>query len=120
MKQYEYDIDNIFTYHSPLPEQQERYEMLRNKAKELAQLILDECSPSRERSLALTKTEEAIMWANAAIARNEAKGIINHNDKRLVGESKSKMKLCSQCQAQYIKLDSEKEMSNARKFDKYL
>jgi len=29
------------------------------------------CPDSREKSVAITKLEESIMWANAAIARNE-------------------------------------------------
>ena len=66
-----YDVDNIFTYHKPFGNQPERYEALRSKGKELASLILADIAPSRERSLALTKLEEAIFWANASIARNE-------------------------------------------------
>lgn len=34
-------------------------------------LIFESCKGSREYSLAITKLEEAVMWANAAIARNE-------------------------------------------------
>ena len=36
--------------------------------------IQGECPESREKSLAFTKLEECIMWANAAIARNEIEG----------------------------------------------
>ena len=39
--------------------------------RELAELIEACCPDSREKSLAHTKVEEAAMWANAAIARNE-------------------------------------------------
>ena len=39
--------------------------------KTMARCILDRTPKSREQSLALTKLEEAIMWANASIARNE-------------------------------------------------
>ncbi|PZM65713.1 DUF7681 family protein [Paenibacillus dendritiformis] len=64
-------IENNFKYHSPKPGQPEKYTAIREKAKELAVLI-DETTPkSREQSLALTKLEEAVMWANASIARNE-------------------------------------------------
>ena len=41
------------------------------QTKELAYLIDELCPASREKSLALTKIEESIMWANASIARNE-------------------------------------------------
>ena len=66
-----YDIDNIFCYRAPRFDQTHRYYSLREAAKSLAQDILDLTPPSREQSLALTKLEEAVMWANAAIARNE-------------------------------------------------
>jgi hypothetical protein len=65
------DIDNRFTYHAPKGTQPERYEYLRRQARNLATDIVRNCPDSRERSLALTKLEEAIFWANASIARNE-------------------------------------------------
>jgi len=65
-------VESNFTYHAPIIDQPARYEVLRNMAKGLALQILHTCPPSRERSLALTKLEEAVMWANAAIARNES------------------------------------------------
>ena len=65
------DIGRRFTYHAPKPGQPERYTQIRDTAKEFAVLLVTECPESRELSLALTKLEEAVMWANAAIARNE-------------------------------------------------
>ena len=47
------------------------YQFIGDVAKDLAQTIISNCPSSRERSLAITKLEEAIMWANASIARNE-------------------------------------------------
>lgn len=63
-------IENNFTYHPPKEGQPEKYAAIRDKAKELAYLIDDLCPDSREKSLALTNLETAIMWANAGIARN--------------------------------------------------
>ncbi|MEK4239079.1 Acb2/Tad1 domain-containing protein [Paenibacillus sp. FSL H7-0714] len=64
-------IENNFKYHAPKAGQPEIYEEIRNKAKELAELI-DEVTPkSREQSLAMTNLEQAVFWANAAVARNE-------------------------------------------------
>ena len=63
-------IENAFTYHQPQEGQPEKYEALRSKAKELAYLIDKLCPDSREKSLAMTKLEEASMWANASVARN--------------------------------------------------
>lgn len=38
---------------------------------QLMHCVNQHCPPSRERSLAITKLEEAKMWANAAISKNE-------------------------------------------------
>lgn len=65
------ELEKNFTYHAPKPGQPERYQQLREKAKELAALIYEQCPPSRERSIALTELETSVFWANAAIARNE-------------------------------------------------
>ncbi len=64
-------IEKAFTYHAPKDDQTPRYVALRDQAKTLALAFVTACPPSRERALALTKLEEAIMWANASIARNE-------------------------------------------------
>jgi len=64
------DINKAYTYVSPKPNQIPRYEEIRAAAKEFAELIAEKCPASRERSLAFTKLEEVIMWANASIARN--------------------------------------------------
>ena len=63
--------ENNFKYHAPKGNQIERYEALRNKAKELAHMLDELCPNSREKSLAMTNLEQASMWANASIARNE-------------------------------------------------
>ncbi|MGV2787690.1 hypothetical protein GNF98_18755 [Clostridium perfringens] len=63
-------IENNFSYHAPKPGQPEIYQEIRDKAKELAYLI-DKLAPgSREKSLAMPNLEQAVFWANAAIARN--------------------------------------------------
>lgn len=64
-------IERAFTYHPPKGNQAERYENLREKAKSFASLINDLCPESREKSIAITKIQEASMWANASIAINE-------------------------------------------------
>lgn len=65
-----YDLENIYTYHPPVNDNQlTAYAEVRRYAKAMAGYILDVCPISRERSLALTKIEECVGWANAAIAR---------------------------------------------------
>lgn len=65
------ELDKVYTYHPPRGNQQDRYVTIRERAKAFASLILEATPPSREQSLALTKLEEVVMWANSAIARNE-------------------------------------------------
>lgn len=64
-------IENSFTYHAPKEDQVTRYGALRCGAKRLAYMIKELTPLSREQSLALTNLENAVFWANAAIARNE-------------------------------------------------
>lgn len=65
------DIENRFTYHAPKEGQVELYESIRYVARDFATCINDLCPDSREKSLAITKLEETVMWANASIARAE-------------------------------------------------
>ena len=62
---------NCFTYHPPKGDQAERYTRIRNQAGALAETLNTLCPQSRELSLAMTNLEQAVFWANAAIARNE-------------------------------------------------
>ncbi len=64
-----FNIENNFTYHPPKKGDPEVYQEIRDKAKELAELIEKLCPDSRELSIAFGKVEEAVMWANAARAR---------------------------------------------------
>lgn len=64
-------IENNFSYHAPKDGQPQRYQEIRQRAKDMAYLLRSRCPPSRELSLAMTKLEESVFWANAAIARNE-------------------------------------------------
>lgn len=61
----------MFDYRQPKADQPVRYSEILQAAKDFAELIVLYCPESRERSLAFTKLEECIMWANAAIDRNE-------------------------------------------------
>jgi hypothetical protein len=63
------EIDIRFTYHSPTPEQIPKYTGIRAEAAVFARIIEALCPESREKSLALTHLDEAVMWANASIAR---------------------------------------------------
>lgn len=64
------DIDNRFDYHTPTPERAMEHAGVRRRLREDAHYLLDVLPDSREKSLAITKLEEAMFWANAALARN--------------------------------------------------
>lgn len=65
------ELNNRFTYHAPKSDQPKRYQEIRSTALTLASVVNLLTPESREKSLAFTKIEEAVFWANAAIARNE-------------------------------------------------
>lgn len=65
------ELDRIYQHHEPTEEKKVVYANLRSAAQGFASLILRTTKPSREQALALTKIEEAMMWANAGVARNE-------------------------------------------------
>lgn len=64
-------VERDFTYHAPKEGQPERYQKIREKAKELALLIVELTPASREQSISVTYVEKVVFYANAAIARNE-------------------------------------------------
>ena len=65
------DLINRFTYHPPKNDQAQRYGAIRDAGLHFATFINAHTPPSREQSLALTHIEDAVMWANASIARHE-------------------------------------------------
>ncbi len=66
------EITNRVTYHAPSGDGIERHASL-SAAIHIAICEVDEnCPLGREKSLAITKLEEAKFWASAAVARNKA------------------------------------------------
>ena len=65
-------IEAIFTYHAPTGDQPERYQRIRNKAKELAYVIDECCEPGPDRTAAIRIVRTAVMTANASIATGNA------------------------------------------------
>ena len=64
------ELVNRFAYHAPTGDKANKHQTVRGACFQAARTI-DELAPDcREKSLALTALEEAMMWGNAAIARN--------------------------------------------------
>lgn len=60
-------VDHQFTYHTPSPVAVEAMKDIREKAKELAHLMVAHCPPSADRSAAIRLLRESVMTANASI-----------------------------------------------------
>jgi len=62
------DVDHMFKYHAPKPDQVAKYEELREEACKFAQTILRLTPGCPDQTVAIRKVREAVMTANAAIA----------------------------------------------------
>lgn len=62
-------LSKRFTYPIIKEGQLRQFESLREKMLNLADVLCIECPDNRERSLALTKMEEALYWAEMSIVR---------------------------------------------------
>lgn len=64
------EIERRFDYNPPKDDEARLdHEFVRHTLKTTAEHLIDTIPESRELSLAITKLEEAMFWANAAIAR---------------------------------------------------
>lgn len=63
---------NNFEHHPPCNDLEiAQHETVREVCRGVAKALIDICPESRELSLALTNLEQAMFWANAALARNK-------------------------------------------------
>jgi hypothetical protein len=65
-------LEKAFTYHPPFGSQVTRFQEIRDKAKEFGLLLAAFTPESVEQSQAFLHLQQVVMWANAAIAINEA------------------------------------------------
>ena len=63
-------MSETFKHHEFDKRQIEASDAIRDTAEDLEAIIALRCAPSREKSLAMTKLEECIMWANKSLALN--------------------------------------------------
>jgi hypothetical protein len=64
----QFTIEEMFTYQPPVGDQVQRYQRIRDAAKQLALVILDATPGGADQAAAIRKVREAVMTANAAIA----------------------------------------------------
>lgn len=63
------DLENWFQYHAPANGSEiEKYSKIRDKAKEFAQVVLENTPGCPDQTVAIRKIREAVMTANASIA----------------------------------------------------
>lgn len=60
------ELKNLFTYHSPTPEQAARYELINAAALYFAEVVLDNTPASADQSAAIRQIREARMTANSS------------------------------------------------------
>jgi hypothetical protein len=63
-------LAELFSYHPPTPEALPKYAAINQAAKNFAEVILQNCPPSADRSDAIRKIREARMTANASVTLN--------------------------------------------------
>lgn len=67
------DIESRFSFHPAKTEHaRDSHECVRSECKRLATLFNEFLPEGREKSVAITKLEEVMFWANASIARDGA------------------------------------------------
>ena len=64
----QFDLDHVFSYHSPKDDQPAKYEAIRAAAKHFAKVVLESTPNCADQSSALRDIRNAAMTANAAVA----------------------------------------------------
>ncbi|QXE36219.1 hypothetical protein KQY30_20190 [Streptomyces sp. GMY02] len=68
---YDLNIEARFTYHPPQPGQVETYERIRAGGRAFAELLAELCPASPELTRAVNAVDDAVLLANAAVARHD-------------------------------------------------
>jgi hypothetical protein len=63
-------LNELFSYHAPTPETLPKFAAINQAAKNFAEVVLQNCPASADRSAAIRLIRDARMTANAAVALN--------------------------------------------------
>jgi hypothetical protein len=75
------DIQNRFSFHPATTDRKRQtHEGVRSECRQLAMFLEEELPYGREKDTAMSRLEEVMFWANAAVARPQS-------DQRAVGEN---------------------------------
>lgn len=67
------DLEHLFGYHAhpaAIPKVKETHWLINKQMQGAAEMVLDNTPECREQTIAINKLQEAMFWANAAVARN--------------------------------------------------
>lgn len=70
-------IDKPFAYHKPSDDGFRRIQALREAFSSVARAIEENCSSSRQKSVAITELETAAMWAIKAVVFNDPASVVD-------------------------------------------
>lgn len=70
---FELDIDSIFSFHPAGPLAANDHDMIRNELRQVAHFLNQNLPAGAEKTLAIRKLQEAMFYANSAIAQHYAK-----------------------------------------------
>lgn len=71
MEDRKQQVENSFKWHVSNDEKNAKMATLRQMGKDIALKILELVPGGREQALALTEVENAVMWANLGIVKND-------------------------------------------------
>lgn len=71
LSEADWEILKRWRHFKPHGDQSRRYIRINQETKNIAKIMMHNCPPSKERSIALRKLEEARLWANQSIMKNE-------------------------------------------------
>jgi hypothetical protein len=81
------DIEDLFTYHKPVADQPERYQAIRDAAKQFAYVLIRCTKPSADQTTSIRHLRDCVMTANASIALEGGQGVQQQHGEVMPGRN---------------------------------